>query len=320
MRRTVALALAPHRFAIVWVAIACLVTAAAAVGLAAWLARFAAPPGCLDLDIRYTPPCTGYADALEASHDWGRPIVGLLTGLPFLAGLVLGVPLVAAEVENRTAQLAWWLDPSRWRWLLVRVVVIGALLAGLLALPALAGDVLARALVPRFEAETIVAHDLGSRGAVFVGRGILTFALAILVGLVIGRVLPGLVAGGLAAVALSVVLGEAAWLWLPAPEPLRPEPDRYHLPMPGTSGIPATFVDRDGDFFTAEQIVAAAPAEPGTPAFMAWYEARGFASAIVGIPGERLWVVPTRELAGTLAATVGLVGVSAFAIRPRRPY
>jgi hypothetical protein len=53
---------------------------------------------------------------------------------------------------------------------------------------------------------------------------------------------------------------------------------------------------------------------------MAWYDARGFASAIVGIPGERLWVVPTRELAGSLAAAIVLVGVSTFAIRPRRPY
>jgi hypothetical protein len=320
MRRTIALALAPHRFAIAWVALACLVTAAAALGLAAWLARFPAPPGCLDLDVRYTPPCTGYADALGASHDWGGPLIGLLTGLPFLAGLVLGVPLVAAEVENRTAQLAWWLDPSRWRWLLVRVVVIGALLAGLLALPALAGEVLARNLVPRFEAETIVAHDLGSRGAVLVGRGILTFALAIFVGLVIGRVLPGLVAGGLAAVVLAVVLGEAAWLALPTPEPLLPQPDRYHVDMSASPGISDMYVDRDGAFFTAEQIVAAAPAEPGTPEFMAWYDARGFASAIVGIPGERLWVVPARELVGSLAATCALVGVSAWAIRPRRPY
>ena len=53
---------------------------------------------------------------------------------PSVPSVAEGWPLVAAEIESRTASLAWWLEPSRRRWLLRRVLVIGTVLAVLLAL------------------------------------------------------------------------------------------------------------------------------------------------------------------------------------------
>ena len=41
---------------------------------------------------------------------------------PFAVGLFLGVPVVAREVEGRTAPIAWTLSRSRLRWLLQRVI------------------------------------------------------------------------------------------------------------------------------------------------------------------------------------------------------
>jgi hypothetical protein len=51
-----------------------------------------------------------------------------------ILGLFLGVPVVAREIEGRTAHLAWTLDPGRWRWLLQRAVPVlaVALVAGIL--------------------------------------------------------------------------------------------------------------------------------------------------------------------------------------------
>jgi hypothetical protein len=59
----------------------------------------------------------------------------LCGALPALLGLVLGVPLVASEIQQRTNRLAWTQSITRTRWLLVKIgvgalftaVIVGAL-------------------------------------------------------------------------------------------------------------------------------------------------------------------------------------------------
>ena len=48
---------------------------------------------------------------------------GILYALPVLLGLVLGAPLVAREIEQRTNRMAWTQSISRSRWLLVKLGV-----------------------------------------------------------------------------------------------------------------------------------------------------------------------------------------------------
>ena len=55
--------------------------------------------------------------------------MGLLIFLSFAAGLFLGVPIVARELERGTARLAWSLAPSRMRWFLARMLPILVVLA-----------------------------------------------------------------------------------------------------------------------------------------------------------------------------------------------
>lgn len=54
--------------------------------------------------------------------------------MPLVLGLFLGVPVVAREIEARTAPVAWALDPGRGRWLVQRVlpVLLVAVIFGLL--------------------------------------------------------------------------------------------------------------------------------------------------------------------------------------------
>ncbi|HET7056655.1 MAG TPA: hypothetical protein VFI12_09350 [Thermomicrobiales bacterium] len=241
-------------------------------------------------------------------------VLGLL---PFVVGIVIGVPLVAAEIETGTAVLVWSLDASRRRWLLTRVVIFGTVLTVLLMIPAAAGNLLERFRVPRWEPDTTIYLDFGSRGWLFVERGLVTFAIAVTAGLLIGRVLQGLVVAGLAASVLLVVLNAAHGVGLPAPAPTQVQPDRYVLPVVGAE---PRYVDANGRVYSPEQIRAAAPAAVGTPEFFAWFDREGFLQVQFGIPGERLWIVEAREFAvGSAGAIMVLAGATWLAGR-RRPY
>ena len=66
--------------------------------------------------------------------------VGLLIFLSFAAGLFLGVPVVARELERGTARLAWSLAPSRMRWYLARLLPLLVLLAIVTFLAGIAAD------------------------------------------------------------------------------------------------------------------------------------------------------------------------------------
>lgn len=114
-----------------------------------------------------------------------------------LAGVILGVPVVARELELRTVSLAWSLAGDRRRWLLQRFIPVLGLAAVMLAIAAAAeGWLHAAGLEPRQGPDM---DWLGAQGPTFFGRGIMALGLALLVGALIGRTLPAfLVAGSLA--------------------------------------------------------------------------------------------------------------------------
>jgi hypothetical protein len=128
----------------------------------------------------------------------------------FGVGLIVGIPLVARDIENGTAHLAWTLGRSRTRWLLGRiafgVLVVVVLLAGL----AVMTDVLGAAMQPNDDLSRSF-HFEGNRGVIIVARGILALGIGVLVGAVIGRQLPalllGLIVTGLLYAAVTFTVG-----------------------------------------------------------------------------------------------------------------
>lgn len=173
---------------------------AVAIGLMAWmssqlLALTSAYPECdffLSEDQFALPPACDQAH--QAFFGWySNAEIFLRNGwlFGFAVGLIVGVPLVARDIEQGTAHLAWTLSRSRTRWLLQRiafgVLVTVILLAGL----AVMTDLLGAAMQPNDDLGRSF-HFEGNRGVIIVARGIFALGIGVLVGAMVGRQLPAL--------------------------------------------------------------------------------------------------------------------------------
>ena len=143
---------------------------------------------------------------------WTSTLMTAARGAPLGLGVILGAPLVAREIDGGTAQLAWSLSRSRIGWLARRIAFIVIFVLALLAIVAMAGELLAAAIEP----DRNLAEDFfrfGERGLPIVARGAGALMLGVLVGAMIGRVLPAVLVSviviGIAFAGLS--LGQEAW-------------------------------------------------------------------------------------------------------------
>jgi hypothetical protein len=140
-----------------------------------------------------------------------------LAVLPFAAGVILGTPLLAREIEHGTATLAWPLARSRARWLAVRVVPLAIIGVALVAVPALAGQVLARSEWPVISPDANF-EGYGERGIPPVARFTVAFVGSALVGAWIGRQLPAVLVAGLLALGVGTALSIQHGHWVEAVE------------------------------------------------------------------------------------------------------
>ncbi|HEX3219602.1 MAG TPA: hypothetical protein VHU77_06205 [Candidatus Limnocylindria bacterium] len=219
MRRAIRLAFAMQRLELRLLLGAVLLMAVAALGIA-WQMRVVRDEqlAC----IRTTPqpmegsavsPCTAQDDALNSLDRISAFIKVGIMGTPIVLGLFLGVPLVAREVESRTAPLAWTLSRSRRRWLWQRgLPVLGALTLACIA-AGVAGDVLAHA-PPWAEGTGPGFEDWFVRGPQVAVRGAAVAAIGLLTGAVVGRQLPAVLMGFVATIALfaSATMVLDAWM------------------------------------------------------------------------------------------------------------
>lgn len=161
----------------------------------------------------------------RSAIEWGNMLggaVGILVAVttvaPFAAGVFLGAPLLSREIEHRTAPMAWSLSPSRRGWLVWRTA---PLLVALLIVLLVLGQASAFVLDTTEDAELGFRH-FGMFGPVLAARGLAIFGVGVLVGLVVGRVLPALLVTALATVAIvgglsigrDLLMREEA-VWLP---------------------------------------------------------------------------------------------------------
>ena len=158
------------------------------------------------------------------SVDWGNALlapgpfmIAASSVAPFAIGLFLGAPLVAREIEKRTAPIAWSLSLSRRRWLAGRVVPLVIVIGVALLILGQASDALQAVQYPNGRGFA----DYGSRGPLIAARGLAVFAIGVVVGLKVGRVLPAILVTGLVTVGLlggvefwrsQLMRSEAVWI------------------------------------------------------------------------------------------------------------
>jgi hypothetical protein len=292
----------------------CLGLCAGLAGVALWLAA----------DMRSMLTGCGTPQAARAcefiipfqqSHGGAvAPIQALTNFVPYGVGLLLGVPMVAREVEHRTALIAWPLAASRLRWLVWRAtpVLLAALV--LVAVLAVAVQQMDQAYLPKSELG-FLRYD--GRGLPLVMRALVALLLGVAIGAIVGRLLPALLVGLGLSVALSVGLGLAVNRWVPAAEMTREQSPEGLTSNPLTTDV--RYRLPDGSLVGHEE---------GEALVQAAYEASGGEepdpsslpqAVFYGISGDRYGEVVLREslALGALAAVLG--GTAAVVVRRRRP-
>jgi hypothetical protein len=249
--------------------------------------------------------------------DWGNlvtaigaPLPIVATGIPFVAGVLLGAPLVAREVEKRTAAIAWPLSRSRRGWLVGRVAPTAlAVAAALLAVGAASEALLnaTRETEPGF-------LDFGAHGPLIAARGLAVLSVGVLVGMVVGRVLPAVLVTGLVTAALftGLQLGrdqmmrtEAAW-----------------VAVPENGGLLAMIYDQawtddvTGELVTYDEAIARFPDVFGPTG--SWMPP-GMTPAYLTTPPEQYPIFVAREIGTLLVFAVVAGTLSAWVVGWRRP-
>lgn len=180
-------------------------TGATPACLGAWLASGAKPPAaCVDPVMRWS----------DVANDLGGKLSAVMLVVPLVAGLLVGVPLVGRELEQRTAATAWALAGSRKRWLAGRLVPLLLLAIALGVVLALASTVLEEARTAggiwgtSFEAAMFF-------GPPIVAHVVLGLAIGLVAGLLIGRTLPALIVGGVTTFGALILVFVLKGAWDP---------------------------------------------------------------------------------------------------------
>jgi hypothetical protein len=196
-----------HRFELVAVSLLAAAVLLFAGGLLLRLLAFGLPASCFGNFEALDPGCP--ARQLEvndymalASDIGGYALIGILV-VPILGALVLGVALVAQELERGTTALAWAIAPSRRRWLLRKVVPVGLLVTAICLAAGLLANGLQLARDPTIDPDQSL-HNVGLRGVALAFLGLAAFGIALAVGARVGRALPTLLLAGALTVGSAV--------------------------------------------------------------------------------------------------------------------
>lgn len=184
--------------------------ALAAGGIALRLALLGIPAQCWGVGA--TGACVAFEyDMAVYQSIAGQWLTALAFGaglVPAVAGVLFGIAAVGKELDQRTAVLAWSVSPSRRRWLLQRV----SPLLGLLALLGLGCSQLVLALL-RVRSPELgeVPDDFGAIPFVAFGpaaSGVSTFGITVLIGALLGRLLPAVLGAGALVILAFVLVGQ----------------------------------------------------------------------------------------------------------------
>ena len=238
-----------------------------------------------------------------------RLSVSIVPVFPIVAGLLVGGPIVARELETGTARLAWSLAPSRLKWFGQRVlpVLIMALIAGLAI--GLTADALMHLLQPSMNLDASFIGFRG-RGLLVAVEGLLVASIALAFGAILGRTVPTIVLSLALVFAVGVAVDKV---------------EREVLTNEAVLGDDFSFNDEnlyidsrlrmpDGTIVTWEQLGVLYPQYAN-----GWEESSGIQNVTLYVPGSRYHDVERREAAALGGLAFLFVGLAAVAVVRRRP-
>lgn len=279
---------------------------------AVWIDSLRPPANCFESTFDGMPP-PGCEQALNAWFSAQQGVAGLAAGLlifvSFAAGIFLGVPIVARELERGTTRLAWSLTPSRMRWYVARMVPIFAVLVIVTYLAGVAAD--------RFTAATNPLEDLsnsftafGFRGLLIASRAVFIFAVAVAVGTIVGRALPAVIFTAIIAT-IGLAGGEAVHHRILATEAVPIPMDMNGNGGNGNLYFDQKFVLPDGSLVGYEHFGGTGPFdENGNPTYP---------MVAMVVPGHRYRSVETREALVLAGGSLVALVLAGFVVSRRRP-
>lgn len=297
-----------HRFEVAALAIFAALLTAGAFVVAASLDAVRYTAACIDRTGAGVPAsCDRLAQTFYDLAGRAYPLQTLITMVPFIAAILLGVSIVGREIERGTTRLAWSLAPSRRRWLLARLVPIAVLIAVLTYVLGIAADRLLAATSPDLDPANAFVQ-FGSRGVVLAARVFFAFAIALLVGAVMGRVMPAV-----------IVAAVVAWFGIYGGERVHNEIlQREAVAVPAeAAGVGDMQFDQrfqlpDGSLIGWQEMERIDP-----PTDENWTPKYPMVSLV--IPGTRYRQVELREAGALGGGSLVAILATGFLIRRRRP-
>lgn len=232
----------------------------------------------------------------------------LVPVFPYLAGILLGGPLIARELDRGTARLAWSLGPSRIRWFLQRVVPVLILVGALSFAIGIVGERLVSIFAPDVDLPNSFA-GYGARGVLIATTALLIASIAVAVGALVGRTIPtlllALMLSGASFAAIHVVneklmAAEAVPLEQNSNNDLQLD-SRFRLP--------------DGRLVTYEELSVIDPSINDINGL----GPTAYPYVAIGIPGTRFREVEGREALAGLIVAMAFLGLAAVVVGRRRP-
>jgi hypothetical protein len=273
---------------------------------------------CLD-PANSNPNCGQIIGNFRDQFGWLDSASGWLNLAPLFAGFLIGAPLVAREMEQRTHLLAWTQEVSRRRWLTTKLVCVigGALLAS-----AILTAVMMWWRAPLDQLDGRMAPGaFDFEGAVPLAYMLFALALAVAAGTLIRRVIPAMVAtiAGFLAVRLPIEGWARPYLYQ-APVTLNVSPLAAGGPTRGDWELSLGFVDHAGHALGNAQVFAAC-APPGSAVnkinVFQCVQAHGWLTSYVYQPAGRLLRFQITESLIFVALAALLLGLTYWGVQRR---
>jgi hypothetical protein len=238
-----------------------------------------------------------------------RMSITIVPIFPFVAGLLVGTPLVARELEGGTARLAWSLVPSRLRWFVQRVVPALGLVAVAAFVIGITADALFRALHPTLDLDQSFVGFRG-RGVLVSVEALVVASIALAFGSILGRTVPTFVLALILAGAIGVATDKVETETL-MNEALISSDFQW---TGGDLYLESRFRLADGRIVTWQELYVLRPE----------IETQGMTEemgrdVVLYIPGSRYHDIERREALVLVAIAALFTAVAAVAVMRRRP-